>query len=187
MLAPQSGHWLAARFRHGPPGTGVIFVVSNREISRTEDGGRTWGPVADTAPGMPWYNDLAVDPLDPSRVYVTTTAGVYLVDGDGPSTAIGEERSRPAASELLPSYPNPFNATAIIPFRLGAPGRVQLRIYSVLGQQIRELVDGHMEAGSYVVRWDGREHHGHPTASGVYICALDVGGKRYTRRLLLLR
>lgn len=100
---------------------------------------------------------------------------------------------KPAPSALLPctriaaNYPNPFNPQTLIPYELAAAGPVQLKIYSVLGQEVRRLVSDVQEAGYHQVTWDGRDSQGHEMASGVFLCRLVTPDHSETRKVLLVR
>lgn len=93
----------------------------------------------------------------------------------------------PLASGLEPNYPNPFNASTQIAYRLATPGLIRLEIYNALGQSVRTLVDELQAAGSYQVRWDARDQRGVAVAAGVYLSRLHYPGGVQTRRLLLLK
>ena len=65
-------------------------------------------------------------------------------------------------------------------------------IYDVTGQRVARLASGSCAAGTYALRWDGRDGAGRQMASGVYLYRLEaaaVTGNRIvqTRKLLLLR
>jgi flagellar hook assembly protein FlgD len=48
-------------------------------------------------------------------------------------------------------------------------GKVTLRIFNVLGEQVRVLVDEHKPAGQYTALWDGKDSQGKTVASGIYL------------------
>ena len=96
----------------------------------------------------------------------------------------------PAATLLLPNYPNPFNPETWIPYQLAKPSEVLLKIYDMKGQTVRTLVMGHQPTGVYQSRgqaayWDGRNRQGETVASGVYFCTLTAGDSRATRKMLV--
>ena len=93
----------------------------------------------------------------------------------------------PAATRLLPAWPNPFNPATRIPFELAAGGRIELKLFDVSGRPVRTLFEGRSEAGTHSVPWDGRDDSGRPVASGVYFCRLRAGIYTATSRLVLLR
>ena len=93
----------------------------------------------------------------------------------------------PAASELYPNTPNPFNSSTLIAYDLAYPGRVRLEIYNVLGQPVHTLVDQVQAAGAYQASWNGRDRRGAAVAAGVYLVRLSYTGGAQTRRLVYLK
>jgi len=95
----------------------------------------------------------------------------------------------PARGSLVGSCPNPFNPSTRIHYQVNSPGRqpVRLIVYNVLGQLVRQLVDGFQPPGSYQVEWDGRDEAGREMASGLYFCRLQAGEVRETAKMLLIR
>ena len=67
------------------------------------------------------------------------------------------------------------------------PIHTTLKIYSILRQEVRTLVDEAKEAGSYVATWDGRNHGGFEVASGVYFYRFQSGNFTATRRMVLMK
>lgn len=84
--------------------------------------------------------------------------------------------------KLYQNYPNPFNPVTNIQFTLGKRQFVTLKIYDVLGNEIRTLTDGEKIEGSYEVEFfaDG-------LASGIYYYQLKAGEYTQTRKMILLR
>jgi hypothetical protein len=89
--------------------------------------------------------------------------------------------------ELLPNFPNPFNPTTTIRFGLPEDAIVQLRVYDVRGQLIKELVDGPRPAGYQDIIWDGTDADGASVGTGVYFARLKSNGTTRTRKMLLLK
>ncbi len=88
---------------------------------------------------------------------------------------------------LEQNFPNPFNPWTAIEYRLATPRTVSLRVYNVLGQEVRVLVNGRQSAGSHRVEWDGRDGAGRTVSSGVYLSVLSDGQTVRSRKMLLLR
>jgi hypothetical protein len=88
---------------------------------------------------------------------------------------------------LQPNYPNPFNPETWLEYQIGKRSQVVLEIRNALGQKICRLVDQLQAAGSYRIRWDGRNAAGQAVASGVYFCQLTAGKFSATRKMLLIR
>lgn len=86
------------------------------------------------------------------------------------------------------NYPNPFNPKTAIPFYVHKEGRVQLKVYNVLGQQVKVLFDKYVEAGYYgEVIWDGTNERGVKVASGIYFYRIQQKAFAQTKRMLLVR
>ena len=107
-------------------------------------------------------------------------------------TSVGLSPALPDRTDLLASYPNPFNQETWIPFQLHAPGRVRLTIHDVRGARVREIDLGRRPAGWYrasgrAASWDGRGQRGEPLASGVYFARLQAGAIVQMRKMLLLK
>jgi subtilisin family serine protease len=96
----------------------------------------------------------------------------------------------PRQARLSQNYPNPFNAETKIRYVLpngAAHHRTTLRIYNILGQEIRVLVDAVQEAGDHTVRWDGCDQSGQAVSTGVYFYCLQSGPLSQMRKMVLLR
>lgn len=76
-----------------------------------------------------------------------------------------KDASLPVSYGLSQNYPNPFNPGTEISFSLPEQATVTLEIFNVLGQRVRTLVDGNLEAGVHVVTWDGRDTDGTQVAA----------------------
>jgi hypothetical protein len=87
-----------------------------------------------------------------------------------------------ATAEDLMNYPNPFNPSTNITFRLVAPSRVNLTVYNVTGQVVTTLVDQYLEAGKHSFPFDGSH-----VASGVYFYRLQTETARETRKMILVK
>ncbi|GAJ12004.1 unnamed protein product, partial [marine sediment metagenome] len=62
-----------------------------------------------------------------------------------------------------------------------------LRIYNVLGEVVRTLVDELMAPGVHHEVWDGRDDHGNRVASGIYFYRLRAGDLVQTKKMVLMK
>ncbi len=99
---------------------------------------------------------------------------------------IGNSRI-PEAYELMPNYPNPFNPETQIQYALPEAAEVRLRIFNVLGQEVKVLVATYQEAGIQEVSWDGRNDRNEMVPSGIYFYRLEANGFAQSRKMILLR
>ena len=109
-------------------------------------------------------------------------------------SGISEFAEIPRDYQLFQNYPNPFNPTTTIRYNIKQASKVKLKIYNLLGQEIRTLVNGSQEAGYQSIIWDGRDNIGVPVASGIYIYQLAANpasgtGDRFinTRKMILMK
>jgi len=75
---------------------------------------------------------------------------------------------------LGPNYPNPFNPSTNIPVAVPVTSEIRLKIYNLLGAEVKTIYDGSIEAGRYWFNWDGRNELGENVATGVYLYRLST-------------
>ena len=118
---------------------------------------------------------------DVIRDFVLKSRGYYVQQhkADAPSL--------PSVCQLLDNYPNPFNMETIISYVLSGEAEVQLRIYNVLGERVRTLVDERQAPGPKKVSWDGKDDEGNDVTSGVYFYKLKADASVHSKKMLLLK
>ena len=97
------------------------------------------------------------------------------------------ENGQPEKITLAQNYPNPFNPSTTIRFTLPAEQPVKLSVFDLLGRQVVELVDMHLERGAHRVTWDGTDDSGLPVSSGVYFYRLRTPERSLVQKMVLLR
>ncbi len=80
------------------------------------------------------------------------------------------------------NYPNPFNPVTTISYTVPHDEKVVLKVYDVLGREVRQLVDEYKTAGRYSVTFDGSD-----LASGVYFYRIEAGKLHMVGKLLLVK
>jgi hypothetical protein len=96
--------------------------------------------------------------------------------GGGPQPAV-----LPTTISLSPIYPNPFNATTMVPFMVGKNGMVRIVVYDILGREVSVLRSGQVVAGSYQIPFSGLD-----LPSGLYIVSMEFNGSRIDSRPAML-
>jgi photosystem II stability/assembly factor-like uncharacterized protein len=94
---------------------------------------------------------------------------------------------QPEEFQLMQNFPNPFNSNTQIRFSLPGHSRVRLRIYNVLGQIVRTLLEEDLPGGAYAENWDGLNDAGLRVATGIYFYELQSGDFSKVRKMMLLR
>ena len=95
--------------------------------------------------------------------------------------------SVPKEFVLGQNFPNPFNPSTTIRYEVSAETRVILKIYNLLGQEVRTLVDAVKGSGRYETQWDGKNAAGKEVASGVYLYRLQAGSFIQTKKMLFIK
>ena len=93
----------------------------------------------------------------------------------------------PESFALGQNFPNPFNPTTSISFTLPTASEVSLEVYNVLGQRVKTLVDGPMNAGSHSVMWNATDQNGRTVSSGVYLYRIVAGDQTASNKMILLK
>ena len=88
----------------------------------------------------------------------------------------------PNTFKLYNPYPNPFNPTTTIRFRVVARQASLLQIYDVTGRLVETLIDGKMEPGTHEIIWDA-----HSYSAGIYFIQMTSGRNRQVQKLILLK
>ncbi len=74
----------------------------------------------------------------------------------------------PREFHLNPAYPNPFNPSTEISYRLATTAMVELSIYNLLGERVMLLYEGIKPAGEHRLEWNGSDSRGMVLPAGVY-------------------
>ena len=88
---------------------------------------------------------------------------------------------------LRQNYPNPFNSSTTIEFKLPSQTPIDLKIYNVLGQEIKTIVKTVENEGTFRYTWDGKNKLGVPVAAGMYILSLKTPEKSIIKKMILLK
>lgn len=114
-----------------------------------------------------------------------SAAGSFKTDGS--VTSVEEKGVIPTKYDLSQNYPNPFNPTTNITYALPANSYVTIRVYDMLGREVRELVNREMTSGKHSVEWRGEDNSGNKVTSGTYIYRITAGGFTATKKMVLLK
>jgi hypothetical protein len=133
------------------------------------------------------WNDAPKDNIDPGML--------YIVEFDSPPASKAapeippafEAGAVPSTPILGSNYPNPFNASTVISYRLDADVHVKIEVFDILGRRVSTLVDKDEPAGSHQVIWNGSDAQGNLVASGVYFYRLSTSGSIQAKKMVLLK
>jgi concanavalin A-like lectin/glucanase superfamily protein/HYDIN/CFA65/VesB family protein/CARDB protein/flagellar hook capping protein FlgD len=111
-------------------------------------------------------------------------AEAYVLTG---VTGIEATEAAPRVLTLGPFAPNPAGSEVGIRYGLPKTALVSIRIFDVQGRLVRQLRDSVEPAGYHEARWDGRSSAGGRVASGIYFLRLEVGGRKLSGRIVMLK
>jgi hypothetical protein len=143
--------------------TGGTFRIEPRSVSILEGDAASFritytaGNSAGNRTGVIVFYHNAPSRADTLRVDVSVVA-----------KAEGTDNNTPGSFFLLGNYPNPFNPVTTIQFGVPTEAHVTLRIFTMLGVQVRTLASGVYQPGSYSLTWDATNDRGLEVATGMY-------------------
>jgi len=121
----------------------------------------------------------AADSLENAKNNLTTAINNLV------TTGIDEDNSNsnlPKAFVLSQNFPNPFNPTTKIDYSIPQSGHISLKVFNLLGQEVKTLFNGFRNAGSYTVKFDGTG-----LGSGIYFYKLQTNKFTSIKKMLLLK
>lgn len=107
--------------------------------------------------------------------------------GNNSVVSVGEEDALPNEFAISQNYPNPFNPTTTIQYSIPEASIVSIKIYNILGQEVRSLINKEVNPGAYQVTWKGDDNFGHKVASGTYIYQIRAGSFVQSKKMVLLK
>lgn len=138
---------------------------------------------SDTKP-VRYASVIFVDQSDPLKNFsaITDTLGNYWL-----SIITSVENDKPIVPEtieLAQNYPNPFTTETTIPYKLKKESDVTVRIYNILGQEVKIFKQGLETTGIYGIKWDGKNSFGIKATPGIYFCQLIAGKESQVKKML---
>ena len=181
--------WETVHFQLGPivsnyPITGIASPDSNKiwllranELSYSADGGQTWTRKdpneSASAQGIFFFN--------PNHGWLVGTNGSIWKYSE-PIVSVASFTVKPEATILEQNFPNPFNSATKIFFRLNEGGFLSMKVYNMLGLEVRTLANDFYHSGLHSVIFDA---NGLPT--GTYYYKILINGKTQTNKMVYLK
>jgi hypothetical protein len=102
-------------------------------------------------------------------------------------TNVTEDNNLPSAFVLYQNFPNPFNTYTTVKYELFKMSLIQIKVFDLMGTEVKMLVNKMQVSGSHEVIWDGRNVSGELVSSGIYYFSIRIGEKIIVRKGLLLK
>ncbi|TKJ41729.1 hypothetical protein CEE37_03945 [candidate division LCP-89 bacterium B3_LCP] len=188
--------WIMVTLPNGSPfgpvlGPVNLLIPASTSVERT----RTQAVPENAPPGEYIYEGLGG--IYPNGIWASDSFTFEkLTDGDGASISqwfcYGEDFdqwlagnttvSTPLQYELSNAYPNPFNPSTILGYKLPVASLVKLAVYDISGRLVSELVNGWRDIGVHEVMFEASD-----LASGLYIYHLDAGDFTASGKMILMK
>ncbi|MFC2088131.1 FlgD immunoglobulin-like domain containing protein, partial [Calditrichota bacterium] len=111
-------------------------------------------------------------------VPVTEVSNFVLLVGGKEAVLEELEKVIPQQFALGNNFPNPFNPVTIIPVSLPQSSEIKLKIYDLLGKEIKTVFSGPKDVGRHYFTWDGSNYYNRQVAAGVYLYRLIIGNDK---------
>ncbi|MBI2344749.1 T9SS type A sorting domain-containing protein [Candidatus Dependentiae bacterium] len=157
----------------------------NKIFFATFNEGNTWFESTNGLPHSAHVSSISVD-LNADRKYISVisskdSSGIFFCDSI--ATDINDKKLQiPENDQLYQNYPNPFNNATMIVYQVSQSSFADLRIYDILGREVRKLVGEFVKHGIYKTEFNALD-----LPSGIYIYRLRIGNKILTRKALLIK
>ncbi|MFH0758479.1 MAG: YCF48-related protein, partial [Bacteroidota bacterium] len=152
-------------------------------ILKTTDGGSTWS-LSESGTKEDLFSLCFIDEntgwvVGANKIILKTTTGggTGLVDD---MKNLSPEIEEPF--NLEQNYPNPFHSNTTIRFTVSTSSHVTMKVLDFTGREIERLADHSLEPGMHEITWDAEGF-----SSGIYICFMQAGEFRQTRKMILIK
>ncbi len=172
---------------HNETNVDVISSLNDFQISLTykDDGTDPAGGWIDKMPGGKiFFLGFGFESIndETSSIARTQVLDAIIKWFDGLVSIPAEEHMEITDYELKQNYPNPFNPYTRIKWQSPQNGIQTLKVYDILGNEVKTLVNEYRPAGQYEMDFDASG-----LASGIYFYRLIAGGYSFVRKMILLR
>ncbi|MBN1302086.1 MAG: T9SS type A sorting domain-containing protein [Melioribacteraceae bacterium] len=89
--------------------------------------------------------------------------------------------------KLYDNYPNPFNPSTVITYKIPAPAKLKITVIDILGSEIKVMFDGIADQGLHSISWDGTNSLKEKVNTGIYICILESEYGVKTNKMVLIK
>ncbi|HDP99750.1 MAG TPA: T9SS type A sorting domain-containing protein [bacterium] len=158
-------NWLVDNFYRTGASIGIRNATGNLDLWEAEfDSGK-----------VALGGNAAAGAEDVQRMYTVLIRSQAMQQLATPDGMEDPESQKVVTSYLLrQNYPNPFNDNTTLRYETPEDCQVEINIYNILGQLVRQLTAGMARRGVHAVQWDGRNKNGLTAPSGVYFARMVV-------------
>lgn len=174
-------------------GTGQVTVYNRYILIKyTANGVEEWVQSYPVLPLNKHYDAHSLTVDGQENIFITGSGedGLGLEDYITVKYSIAtsvEDNTIPTAFELNQNYPNPFNPSTTIKYGLPEASNVTIKVYNMMGQEVKTLVNSYKPAGRYEVEWNGENEFGRKVSSGTYLYRVTAGEYVSVKKMVLMK
>lgn len=159
-----------------------IYYLKQNDYGRYEEyyGAILYDLNSDNTPEI--LISLFQDPPGPNNIRMFTR--MYKADS---LTAAINNVFIPSRIILYQNYPSPFNPLTNIKFELNEYSDVSIKLYNILGKEIKTLLEENLPIGEHTIQWNGKNNEGNLLPGGIYFIQMKAGAYRQTIKTILLK
>lgn len=187
---------LTGYYKFSPAAGSELFYVS---ILLAKNGSYIGSGEVSISSAQSSYTQLVV-PISYATNDVPDSAYIYVAVGDsssgptigsvaylddlsfGNATGVQDKTNKPLTFKMDQNYPNPFNPSTKIQYTIPEASVVTLKVYNILGSQVKELLNEKQSAGTHLATFNATD-----LPSGIYIAKLTAGTYTKTIKMTLLK
>lgn len=166
-----------------PSSPNRLYAGTGGALFKSTDYGANWTAQA----GMPFPYTLLIDPDSPSTLYAGTMGGGIFKFTQETGVEAVDRGHTENAPFCVSNFPNPFNTTTQIAYRIPTTSHVALKIFDTSGRLISVLVDDQEQAGYHQITWNGTNRYGTEVGSGIYYIKMQAEKQIVTRKVMLIK
>lgn len=135
---------------------------------------------------VPCFVDID-DDTDPDFFLGNLKGGLYLYRNQTVTGLTDNKNESISDYFLISAYPNPFNSQSSIIFESGKRDLYSIKIFDILGREIKTIFNGEIDKGIHHFDWNGKNNIGTPAATGIYLLSAENNATIKTLKLILLK
>jgi 1,4-alpha-glucan branching enzyme len=120
--------------------------------------------------------------LAPGEFHIYTTKKLPTPEADILLDVRSNKNTIVKEYKLSQNYPNPFNPSTIIRYQIPTAGNVTLKIYDILGREIKTLVNKYQQGGTYEITFNAAN-----LSSGIYFYQIRTNNFVSTKKMILIK
>ena len=168
-------------FAIDPGRPNVLFVGSDVGAYVSFNTGASWQFLGQGLPMVSVY-DMKVHPTANYLVAGTHGRSMYKIDLAQVVGITSEEFSVAGNFHLYQNYPNPFNPVTLLGYEITKTGLVSLKVFDILGNHIKTLVNEVKNPGYYKAEFDGSG-----LSSGIYFYKIESGNLSMVKKMMMVK